>query len=172
NCRGGTWYTPDSTCVTGGSPGCGLGSCTSGGSTTFSCDGTRVVACQPTGIREGVDCAGLGGTCLTTAAAAGCTGSGAACSGGGHCEGTTMVRCDGGHEQRVDCAAMLDGGICLPIGSGGVSCNFAQDCTTGDATCAGTTANLCMLGKNVAFDCIAEGYASCTLGSCEPATFP
>ena len=85
-----------------------------------------------------------------------------------------MVRCDGGHEQRVDCTTVLDGGTCLPIGSGGVSCDYASACTpsTATATCTGNTANLCVLGTTVNVDCVAAGFASCQLGSCLPAQFP
>jgi len=176
DCRGGAWYTSDTTCVTGASPGCGLAGCTSGGSTTRTCDGTRIVACQPTGVEEPFDCAAyFGETCFSDGTGgAACAGTGVACTGGGHCEGTTMVRCDAGHEQRIDCATVLDGGTCLPIGSGGVSCNFGSACTPSatTATCNGNTASLCILGVAVDVDCIASGFAGCMVGSCLPSHLP
>jgi hypothetical protein len=173
DCRGGAWFTSDSTCVTGASIACGLGTCTSTGSTTTSCDGTRVVACQPDGVREPFDCSQyFGETCSMVGSDASCTGTGAACTGGGHCDGNTMVRCDGGHEQRVDCAAVLDGGTCLPVGSGGVSCDFGSACGATTATCNGNVASLCILGVTIDVDCIASGFAGCTAGSCIPAHLP
>jgi hypothetical protein len=175
DCRGGAWFTSDSTCVTGTSTGCGLGTCTSGGSTTTSCDGSRLVACQLDNVREALDCAQFWGeTCSMVGTHAGCTGTGAACTGGGRCEGTTLVRCDGGHEQRVDCATVLDGGTCLPIGSGGATCNFGMACTPSGATatCNGNHASLCILGVTVDIDCNASGFTGCDLGSCIPTHLP
>jgi hypothetical protein len=180
DCRSGAWFTSDSTCVTGVgvsgvSNNCGLGTCTNNGSTTTTCDGSRIVACQSNGVREPIDCNQFfGETCSMVGSNAECTGMGAACTGGGHCEGTTLVRCDGGHEQRVDCPTVLDGGTCLPIGSGGATCNFDTACTPSGATatCNGTTSSLCILGTTVNVDCAAAGFASCAEGSCLPAHLP
>jgi hypothetical protein len=167
NCRGGLWYTSDSTCVTGSSVDCGIGTCTDGAPSR--CDGSRAVICQ-NGVLKAFDCAQLGETCSAAGGDAGCVAAGAACT-ASRCEGNQLVRCDGGHEQRYACDAMFHGGICASTGRDGASCAFGPDCST-PATCAGNVAQLCVLGAAVSFDCVAAGFAACNVGSCVTATFP
>jgi hypothetical protein len=167
DCRGGLWFTDDTTCVPASSVGCGLATCTDG--TPSRCDGTRAVSCR-SGVLQAFDCAQAGLTCTIDGDAVGCAGTGAACT-ASRCDGTTAVLCGGGHEQRYACAAMFDGGTCLDYGREGVSCGFGPDCG-GTATCDGNVATLCVLGAQVSVDCVAAGFRSCALGSCIPATFP
>lgn len=167
DCRHGLWFTSDATCVAGTPVGCGIGTCTAG--TPTRCDGSRALVCKG-GVLEALDCAQLGETCVTTSSGATCAASGAACT-ASRCEGNQLVRCDGGHEQRYACDAMLAGGTCVNQGRGGASCAFGVDCSSG-AACAGNVTQLCVLGRQVSIDCVAAGFASCSVGSCIPARFP
>lgn len=167
NCRGSLWFTSDSTCVMGASPGCGLATCAAG--TPDRCDGSRAVACRD-GVLEVIDCAQVGETCSTSSGTLECAGTGAACT-ASRCEGNQLIRCDTGHEQRYACDAMFDGGTCVGYGRGGAQCGFGPDCG-GAATCDGNVAQLCVLGAQTSIDCVAAGFARCSQGSCIPATFP
>jgi len=167
DCRGGLWFTDDATCIQGTRPGCGLATCTAG--TPDSCHDTRVVRCVD-GVRQEIDCAQVGMTCALDGTSATCGGTGAACT-ASRCDGTRLIRCEAGHEAVYDCAAMLRGGSCVPGGSDGFSCGFGPAC--GDtATCAGGTAQLCVLGGQASVDCLASGFVSCASGSCLPASLP
>lgn len=167
DCRGGLWFSSDSTCVVGTAVTCGIGTCAGG--TPSRCDGSRVVQCL-NGVQEVFDCAQLGDTCYSTGGAAICIGTGAPCT-ASRCEGNQLIRCDSGREQRYACDAMLDGGTCVGYGRGGASCGFGPDCGAA-ATCAGNVAQLCVLGAQSSVDCVAAGFSRCALGSCVPATFP
>lgn len=167
DCRGGLWFSDDATCVQGDKPGCGTATC--GAGTADSCSGTRVVRCAD-GVRQEIDCAQLGMTCVLDGGAATCGGAGAACS-ASRCDGKRLIRCEAGHETTYDCAALLRGGSCVEGGHGGFSCGFGPDC--GDsATCAGGSAQLCVLGGQASVDCLAAGFTSCAGGSCLPSSLP
>jgi hypothetical protein len=163
NCRGGLWYSDDSTCVerSGSHPDCGQGTCAP--DTPQSCRGTRMVRCFA-GVRSEIDCAQIGMTCLLDGGVATCGGSGAACT-ASRCDGDRLIRCQGGHEAIYDCAAMLRGGSCVAGGPDGFSCGFGRDCGN-TATCAGATAQLCVLGGQASVNCLAEGFTSCVNGGC------
>jgi hypothetical protein len=167
DCRGGLWFPDDSTCVQGTRPGCGVATCADGAPRT--CHGTRLVRCVE-GVSQEIDCAQAGATCVADGTSAGCGGTGAACA-ASRCDGNRLILCLSGHETIYDCAAMLRGGSCVPGGSTGFSCGFGPDCG-GTATCAGGTAQLCVLGGQASVDCLASGFVSCAAGSCLPASLP
>jgi hypothetical protein len=122
-------------------------------------------------VLKSFDCAQAGLTCaIDSGGTATCDGTGGACT-ASHCDGTTLVRCDGVHEQRYACAEMLDGGTCVDGGRGGFSCGFGPDCG-GTATCTGNVTQVCVLGAQVSIDCVASGFGGCGLGSCLPTKFP
>lgn len=173
DCRGGLWFDDDATCIPASEPSrtnptCGLATCTD--STPDRCDGTRILGCN-NGVLQAVDCAELGGTCMSDGTGVTCSGIGATCT-SSRCEGTTLTRCEGGHEYVYHCAEMFDGGTCFNYGREGASCDFGPSCSGTYATCAGDVTQLCVLGAQTSVDCVASGFARCELGSCIPATFP
>lgn len=167
DCRHGLWYSDDSTCVAASSPTCGIGTCAR--NTPERCDGTRALRCSNE-VLLAFDCAQVGATCNLEGTSAQCVGSGPACT-ASRCDGTKLIRCAGGHEYTYQCAEMFQGGTCVDDGRSGHSCGFGPDCGE-TATCNGNTSQLCVLGAQISIDCVASGYAGCSLGSCLTATFP
>lgn len=133
------------------------------------CDGTRALGCSNE-VLVAFDCAQVGATCNLEGTSAQCVGSGSACT-ASRCDGTKLIRCTGGHEYTYQCAEMFQGGTCVDDGRSGHSCGFGPDCGE-TATCNGNTSQLCVLGAQISIDCVASGYAGCSLGSCLTATFP
>jgi len=148
-----------------------------------SCDGDKIVRCEPSGGLVSEDCAlnstsecsstggchsSFGGTCSLVGDVATCTGTGAACDVDTYkasCDGTTVVTCAGGKVSRVDCTSLDPSTTCVQAGDGTVSCAGAgKECTENTPeSCAKGVITYCMWGTKATLDCTSYGLSGCAV---------
>jgi hypothetical protein len=130
------------------------------------CDGRSRTYCVD-GMEAPIDC-GLvwpGGSCALVADERGlptptCVPPGADCS-ADRCAGSTLIRCIGGHELPVDCAAAVEGS-CVD-GTDGPECMpTATECDARSMeACDGDRVQVCVNGRYEAIDCRELGMRTC-----------
>ena len=147
------------------------------GTETAHCSGTHRIACDSaTHLESDIDCGAnaSGWNCDANAPmGADCVPGGPACSGTAErCEGTVLVACIRGHEERTDCAS-IGGRTCVPVSSGFTTAMCAAtgpECADSTLdTCSGTTLQTCIDGRVQSYDCIALGFRTCRVGTYGPA---
>jgi hypothetical protein len=91
----------------------------------------------------------------------------ACAEGATRCDGTRLVRCEGGHEATVDCRAEGVDGTCQPnLDAPSVCAGAGRECA-GDFLdrCNGTRLEYCRDGTVAGVDCAALGFAACSVGA-------
>ena len=134
------------------------------------CRGTVFERCVLGSYTPVRNCAVSGAVC-DPAAADGCRGGGAACTGDATaCEGTQLRVCRGGRTQLIDCGRVVTGASCQTV-MGHSFCGTASECdpTTAPAngTCDGATLVTCAGGRIFRFVCTERGFTSCGAQGCQ-----
>ncbi len=134
------------------------------------CNGTVLEACIAGVFVPQANCALTGSHCDPTAGA--CVGTGASCTGSvTTCDGTSLVACRGGHQQLLDCGALVSGAACQTVGSVAF-CGVGNTCDPTGAPpggrCDGNVLVLCAGGSPLRFDCAANGFSACGPSGCVP----
>jgi len=152
-----------------GEPDC-EGTATCDSSHPTNCTGSTLELCIDGELMR-MDCSLIGARCTQVMPGVDyCVGRGEACTteDTAWCEGTSVVRCLGGHEAHMDCAAQLGVEFTCFASDGDAECGPRGTQCDGEThidTCSGATIEYCRWGLLDNANCTLMGYSTCTEGT-------